>query len=278
MTVLGHSLDNLVNPERCEEFGYGLGTPGGILILRYRSSGSLSFGPQRQDFLHQLYWSPDGVLASAHGPSSCFTASEEAFWARRAVVHEVTAGERQTVYRVCLREVPPGIGGLHAGPVSLTEEAALLVQEISRPGYDAAAALAARERIMAGLAASSDAQAAARASGLGFARSVARRMTHDPGDPTGLAEWADHLRISVKTLQRDFTREFGMSYTTWRTKLRLSAARALLRTEPVTKVAHRVGYGSPSAFIAAYAKEYGHTPGRLPDASRGPLPAPGRTT
>jgi AraC-like DNA-binding protein len=265
VTALGHSLDS---PERCEEFGYGLGTPGGILILRYRSSRSLTFGPERQDFLHQLYWSPDGVLSTAHGSSSCFTAPDEAFWARRAVAHEVSAGERQTVYRICLREVPPGLGGLHAGPVSLSEEALRLVQEIARPGYDPAAALAARERIMAGVAASSDDRAADRASGLGFAVSVARRMTHDPGDPTSLAEWAEHLRISVKTLQRDFTREFGMPYTTWRTKLRLRAARALLQTEPVTKVAHRVGYASPSAFIAAYAKEYGHTPGRRLDAAR----------
>jgi AraC-like DNA-binding protein len=259
VSALGHSLGR---PERCEEFGYGLGTSGGILVLRYRTSGPLSFGPERQDFLHQLYWSPDGVLSTVHGTASSFMGPEEAFWARRATDYEVRAGTSQSVYRVCLREVPPALGGLPAGPVSVSAEAARLIQEICRPGYDTGAALAARARIMEGLGASSDAYVTHHASGLGFARTVARQMTHDPGDQTSLAEWADRLRISVKTLQRDFAREFGTPYTTWRTKLRLRAARALLETEPVIKVAHRVGYASPSAFISAYAKEYGHTPGR----------------
>ena len=66
----------------------------------------------------------------------------------------------------------------------------------------------------------------------------------------------------MKTLQRDFTREFGMSYSRWRTRLRLRASLALLETRPVGEVARRVGYASPSAFIAAFAQEYGYTPGR----------------
>ncbi|WP_262401825.1 helix-turn-helix domain-containing protein [Actinomadura sp. CNU-125] len=73
----------------------------------------------------------------------------------------------------------------------------------------------------------------------------------------------------MKTLQRDFVREFGMPYTQWRTKQRLLAARVLLCFTPVTQVAPLVGYASPSAFITAYTKEYGHTPGRtVPRASR----------
>lgn len=47
-----------------------------------------------------------------------------------------------------------------------------------------------------------------------------------------------------------------------RTKLRLRTSRALLETRPVSEVARRVGYSSPSAFITAFVKEYGCTPGR----------------
>ncbi|MGH3238807.1 MAG: helix-turn-helix domain-containing protein, partial [Spirillospora sp.] len=111
--------------------------------------------------------------------------------------------------------------------------------------------------------------------GTGFALAVARSLSHDPGDPTRLGEWADRLRVSVKTLQRDFVREYGMPYTRWRTRLRLRAARVLLDSHPVSTVAHQVGYASTSAFITAFTKEYGHTPGRLalPPAhpDRGPL-------
>ncbi|AXK37058.1 helix-turn-helix domain-containing protein [Streptomyces armeniacus] len=44
-----------------------------------------------------------------------------------------------------------------------------------------------------------------------------------------------------------------------------SAARVLLGDQPVTRVAHLVGYAGPSAFVEAFRKEYGHTPGRHAD-------------
>jgi AraC-like DNA-binding protein len=95
-----------------------------------------------------------------------------------------------------------------------------------------------------------------------FAATVARALLQDPADRTELREWAARLHVSIKTLQRDFLREYGKSYSRWRTELRLRASRALLETQPVAEVALRVGYASPSAFIAAFAREYGYTPGR----------------
>ncbi|WP_242901953.1 helix-turn-helix domain-containing protein [Actinomadura terrae] len=252
------------DPESCEEFGYGLGDPGGILVLRYRSADALAFGEGRQDFLHQLYWSPDGPLATTHGPAVRFVGAGEAFWARRATSHEVRAGDRQTVYRICLREVPPALGDLRSGPVPIDAEATRLVVSIARRGCAEATALEARRRIMAGIGSPVVGTDTAPGKGTGFALAVARALSHDPADPTGLDEWARRLRVSVKTLQRDFVREFGMPYTRWRTALRLRAARALLDSRPVSTVAHQVGYASASAFIAAFAKEYGYTPGRRP--------------
>jgi AraC-like DNA-binding protein len=96
----------------------------------------------------------------------------------------------------------------------------------------------------------------------GFAATVARALLQDPADRTELREWAARLHVSLKTLQRDFVREYGTSYRRWRTELRLRVSRVLLETQPVAEVAHRVGYASPSAFIAAFAREYGYTPGR----------------
>ncbi|MGW4796883.1 helix-turn-helix transcriptional regulator [Nonomuraea sp. NPDC004297] len=250
------------DPLWCEEYGYGLGRPDGILVLKYRSAAALEFGETRQDFLHQLYWSPDGMLSTSHGTRTQFVGPREAFWAHRAVTHEVRAADRQTVYRVCLREVPGALAGLRAGAVSVDREAARLIQAIARPAYDEAGAPAARARIMAGLGASTADFVGHHATGTGFALTVARALSHDPGDEAGLTEWAERLHVSVKTLQRDFEREFGMPYSKVRTKLRLSTSRVLLETRPVTEVAHRVGYSSPSAFITAFTREYGCTPGR----------------
>jgi AraC-like DNA-binding protein len=98
--------------------------------------------------------------------------------------------------------------------------------------------------------------------GAGLATIVARALLQDPADRTELREWAARLHVSLKTLQRDFLREYGTSYRRLRTELRLRASRVLLETQPVREVARRVGYASPSAFIAAFAREYGYTPGR----------------
>lgn len=250
------------DPVWCEEYGYGLGRPDGILALKYRSAAVLEFGESRQDFLHQLYWSPDGMLSIRYGARTQFVGHREAFWVHRAVTHEVRAADRQTVYRLCLREVPSALGGLRAGAVSVDQEAARLIQAIARPAQEESEALAARGRIMAGLGATTAEFVGHHATGTGVALTVARELSHDPGDAARLDEWAERLHVSVKTLQRDFEREFGMPYSRLRTKLRLSTSRVLLETQPVAEVARRVGYSSPSAFITAFTKEYGCTPGR----------------
>ncbi|CAL9532389.1 helix-turn-helix domain-containing protein [Streptomyces sp. enrichment culture] len=54
-----------------------------------------------------------------------------------------------------------------------------------------------------------------------------------------------------------------MSFSRWRTRLRLRPARVLPEeSHGVVEVAHRVDYASPSAFIQAFRKECGRTPGQ----------------
>ena len=259
MSVNGHFG---TDPDWCEEYGYGLGRPDGICVLKYGSARMLGFGEGRDDFLHQLYWSPDGLLGTLSGTDGRFVGQREAFWVKRAVSHEVSGGASQTTYRVFLREVPPALRDVRVAAVSVSAEATRLIRFIATAGVTEAEALEARARIMAGLGATTREFTGHCADGRGFAMTVARSLTREPADPTRLEEWAVRLCTSVKTLQRDFEREFGMSYSQWRTRLRLQAARVLLKEpRPVTQVAHQVGYASPSAFIQAFSKEYGHTPG-----------------
>ncbi|WP_038171766.1 helix-turn-helix domain-containing protein [Tomitella biformata] len=255
------------DPESCTEHGYGLGRPDGILVVKYRTAGALDFGESRQDFLHQLYWSPDGILSARAGADLRFMGPGEAFWAPRGVRHEVHAPDWQTVYRVCLRQVPPALAPHVASLATVDDEAAQLIAQLARNGQNEATALVARTRIMAGLGTSALVSSAlapaapARSGGAGYALAVARTLALDPADNTRLDEWAERLHLSVKTLQRDFAREFGMPFSQFRSALRLRAARALLGSHSVGAVAHRVGYSSPSAFVAAFTKEHGYTPG-----------------
>ncbi|WP_344510527.1 helix-turn-helix transcriptional regulator [Dactylosporangium maewongense] len=91
---------------------------------------------------------------------------------------------------------------------------------------------------------------------------VAEAVAARPSDGRDLDGWARHAGASARTLARLFTDGTGMSFGRWRTNVRLRAALSLLATgTPVAVVARRVGYRSPSAFIAAFRQAFGVSPG-----------------
>ena len=94
------------------------------------------------------------------------------------------------------------------------------------------------------------------------ARQVADRLAASPADGRTLAEWGRDVGASERTLARAFVAETGVSFGRWRTLVRIQAAlTALARGEPVGNVARRVGYDSDSAFVQAFRRETGVTPG-----------------
>jgi AraC-like DNA-binding protein len=69
--------------------------------------------------------------------------------------------------------------------------------------------------------------------------------------------------VSGRTLERTFTDGTGMTLGEWRQRWRISRAIGLLAGGGNVKdVALEVGYATPSAFVAAFKKYVGTTPGR----------------
>lgn len=94
-------------------------------------------------------------------------------------------------------------------------------------------------------------------------RRIAETLLADPADPRTLADWAQGIGASERTLARLFTRETGMTFGQWRQQVRLLAALARLASgDSVTDVAFDLGYASQSAFIAMFRRTLGKTPGR----------------
>lgn len=94
------------------------------------------------------------------------------------------------------------------------------------------------------------------------ALSVAERLRTDPADRRSLDHWAESVHVSARTLARDFQRETGLTFGRWRRATRLQAALLLLADgEPVGRVAAQVGYDTASAFVAAFRRHTGTTPG-----------------
>lgn len=93
---------------------------------------------------------------------------------------------------------------------------------------------------------------------------LARVMDHlvrTPQDRRGLSELAHMGGTSGRTLERLFLAETGLSFGAWRRRLRfMIALEHLGRGEKTGAIARRLGYATPSSFIAAFKAEFGTPP------------------
>jgi AraC-like DNA-binding protein len=84
-----------------------------------------------------------------------------------------------------------------------------------------------------------------------------------PDEGGSVATLSSRAGASRRTMERLFLAETKMTIGEWRRRLRLlHAVRRLAIGESVTNAALEAGYSSTSAFIAAFKKAFGTTPGR----------------
>lgn len=89
-----------------------------------------------------------------------------------------------------------------------------------------------------------------------------RIVEQDLAHPRSLGGLARTVGTSDRTLTRLFRTEFGMTYPQWRTAVRLFHAMIhLAEGSTVTETAHLCGWATPSAFVDAFTRTMGHTPG-----------------
>ncbi len=93
--------------------------------------------------------------------------------------------------------------------------------------------------------------------------SAAEWIQVNPGSRLQLNVVAKQHGCSLRTLQRLFVKETGLTLEAWRQKTRLIFSVSLISSGTnVTQAALECGYDSLSAFIAAFKKQFGVTPGR----------------
>ncbi|MCY1364665.1 HTH-type transcriptional regulator NimR [compost metagenome] len=103
-------------------------------------------------------------------------------------------------------------------------------------------------------------------------RKVLEELSKNPGDNRSLLEWSRYVNSTERTLARRCDRDLGMSFIKWKQRLRLSRALAMLSDGlTVQSVAKKLGYSTPSAFIAMFQKAMGATPNAFRDSSSGNL-------
>lgn len=94
-------------------------------------------------------------------------------------------------------------------------------------------------------------------------RRVAEFLAAKPKDQSGHEVLARMAGLSIRTLERRFFAETGMTLGQWRQRARLlQGVRRLALGDSVKKAAVELGYRSLSAFVAAFRKGLGETPAR----------------
>ncbi|MEJ3749100.1 helix-turn-helix transcriptional regulator [Actinomycetes bacterium KLBMP 9797] len=211
---------------------------------------------------HQLAWTRSGVLSVAVADSYWVLPPTRALWLPAGVVHR-TGATRDAV--LCSLYLNPqrcavewsqptavGVDGLLAHLIGylarkeLADDARLRAEAVvldllhPLPALPIDVPLPVDERV----------------------RAVADALLADPSDSRGLDAHARSIGVSRRTLTRLFIRDTGMSFNRWRTHMRLRAALPLLAEgRPVSQAAHAVGYATASAFLAAFRRTVGTSPG-----------------
>jgi AraC-like DNA-binding protein/quercetin dioxygenase-like cupin family protein len=208
---------------------------------------------------HQLAWASSGVLTVITEQATWVLPPTRALWIPAGLPHETGADGRALMRSLYVK---PGTFGWAAPTV--VEASPLLAELI---GYLAKQELDSDQRKHAETLLA-DLLTPVKVTTIELrlpekepARSVAEALRRDPNDKRTLAEWGLTVNASERTLARAFLEGTGMPFGRWRTAIRLQAALPMLAAgDAVGRVATRVGYERPSAFVAAFRRELGVTP------------------
>jgi AraC-like DNA-binding protein/quercetin dioxygenase-like cupin family protein len=211
---------------------------------------------------HQLAWAATGVLTVLIGESTWVLPPTRALWIPAGLPHETASDGRATMRSLYIR---PGLSPVtweDPTPVAASPLLAELIGYLGEPGLPAGHRAHA-EVLLADLLTPVPATTIqVPLPSVPTARRVAEALRADPTDRRTLREWGRAVGVSERTLARAFAAEAGVPFGRWRTRLRLQAALSMLAAgQPVSRVAGRVGYDTSSAFVAAFRRETGQTPG-----------------
>lgn len=231
---------------------------GAILVAAFSSAG------RRYDTHwhtgHQLAWASSGILTVSSPDGTWVLPPTRALWIPAGVEHAMDAVRHTTV--CCpyfAAERGPGWATPTVVAISpLARELILHLADAEPPS----ARRRAESVLFDQLAPVPVTTIAVPMPGDARALDVARAVIESPADDATLDIWARRTGTSTRTLARLFTTETGMSFGRWRTQVRLRAALPLLAEGlPVATAARRVGYATPSAFVAVFRKATGISPG-----------------
>jgi AraC-like DNA-binding protein len=211
---------------------------------------------------HQLVWAANGVLTVVADAGTWVLPPSRALWLPAGVPHETIASERSTMRTLYLDASACPIRWDSPIPVVATRLLGALIEHLNHGSLNPGHRSRAEALVFDLLEPVEIATIQVRMPKDERALEVADALISNPADTRNLAAWGRQVGTSGRTLTRAFLAGTGISFSRWRTSVRLQAALPLLAaSEPVANVAGYVGYDTASAFIAAFRRETGVTPG-----------------
>ncbi|WP_433677169.1 helix-turn-helix domain-containing protein [Microbacterium gorillae] len=237
-----------------------------LLTTSTRPSNEAEFWPLHTHTEHELVWSDRGIVTMSAGGRRWTVTPGVGLWIPAGTAHEGFVGDNaavRTTYfaldswtrswpRPVAVSLNPAVRQLliHLRTARMTIEQRLRAQQVCMDLLQTA------DTVQLDVPVPRDARLAP----------LVDAVLTDPADDRSLEQWASLLNMTSRTLTRTFTAEVAMSFARWRRLVRMRAAVAQLADgTSVKSVARRVGYGSTSAFVAAFHRTVGYTPGDVID-------------
>lgn len=213
---------------------------------------------------HQLAWASHGTLTVDVDARRWVLPTTRALWIPSGVPHEVVSAGRTTMTSLYLPMSPPAGPGRwdRVQPVHMPVLLAELIDYLGDPDLGAGRRARGEALLLDLLRPVMVTALEAPLPADPRARQVALELLGDPACAFTVDAWGRRVGTSGRTLARLFLADTGMPFGRWRTLVRLQAALpALAAGEPLQRVSRSVGYETVSAFVAAFRRETGTTPG-----------------
>jgi AraC-like DNA-binding protein len=211
---------------------------------------------------HELLWNDRGASTAVVGPRVWCITPALGLWMPAGVLHSASA-DAGTAFRAhCFRYgTTPALPDDTPVPVEITPLLRLLLERLDDPGL-APGSRAVTEAMVQDVLVPSARELLVQVPTSALLSPIADAVRADPADRRTLTDWARRLGVSPRTIARAFRAETGTSFARWVAGVRAQHAVGLLaRGWEVDTVAEEVGFGSASAFGAAFRRTTGLTPG-----------------
>lgn len=211
---------------------------------------------------HELLWGARGVLTAETEHGHFAIPATQGLWIPAETSHRVIAAAG-TSFRCTFIDGDIASPSPRTTAVALPDVMRAVLDRLEAPPYLAAGPRLHAEELVVSLLEPVEASVVDLPLPLDLrTRAIAEALLSDPADDRSIEEWGHHVGASARNLSRLFVAETGLSFSTWRTRARMCRAIEWLSADyTVAHVSRRSGYATPSAFVQAFRREVGRTPG-----------------